>query len=171
MKLGGLFRNTKSFWIFVGLLAALIVACMGCTLTLEGLQTQQGQGQGLTRPPSTGSTVTSPVYNPMLPADLQSAAGSSTSPPPPYPTGTSGIPKSQIPPGQEDLYVLKSSIAGLQQQAACGAASAESKCPPCPACARCPEPAFDCKKVPNYRALNNDYLPTPVLNDFSTFGM
>lgn len=45
-------------------------------------------------------------------------------------------------------------------------------CPPCPACARCPEPAFECKKVPNYRAMSTDgVLPAPVLNDFSSFGM
>lgn len=43
-------------------------------------------------------------------------------------------------------------------------------CPPCPACERCPEPAFDCKKVPNYRSPNiGQYLPMPILNDFSTF--
>jgi hypothetical protein len=46
-----------------------------------------------------------------------------------------------------------------------------TKCPPCPACARCPEPAFDCKKVPNYNSINNSYLPMPVLSDFSNFGM
>jgi hypothetical protein len=43
-------------------------------------------------------------------------------------------------------------------------------CPPCPACERCPEPSFDCKKVPNYRSTSvGDYLPIPVLNDFSKF--
>jgi len=46
-----------------------------------------------------------------------------------------------------------------------------SKCPPCPSCARCPEPSFECKKVPNYAAISSDQLPVPVLNDFSTFGM
>ena len=52
------------------------------------------------------------------------------------------------------------------------------KCPPCPApepiqpcppCARCPEPAFECKKVPNYNSKNKDFLPRPLLNDFSKF--
>jgi len=42
---------------------------------------------------------------------------------------------------------------------------------PCPACARCPEPSFDCKKVPNYSSTNSEYLPMPVLSDFSSFGM
>lgn len=49
-----------------------------------------------------------------------------------------------------------------------------NSCPepaPCPACARCPEPSFDCKKVPNYSSTNSEYLPMPVLTDFSTFGM
>jgi len=83
-----------------------------------------------------------------------------------------GIPRSQIPPGQEDLYILKSEIVppvcpACPTSAAC---PREEKCPPCPACARCPEPAFECKKVPNYSAINNEYLPAPVLNDFSTFG-
>ena len=84
-----------------------------------------------------------------------------------------GIPRSMIPPGQEDLYILKSEVVppvcpACPTSAAC---PREEKCPPCPACARCPEPSFECKKVPNYNAINNTYLPVPVLNDFSTFGM
>lgn len=44
--------------------------------------------------------------------------------------------------------------------------------PPCPPCERCPEPSFDCKRVPNYNsAATNQYLPQPVLADFSQFGM
>jgi hypothetical protein len=43
-------------------------------------------------------------------------------------------------------------------------------CPPCPACERCPEPSFDCKKVPNYRSSSiGQYLPLPILTDFSKF--
>lgn len=85
-----------------------------------------------------------------------------------------GIPKSQIPPGQEDLYILKSEIVPPVCPA-CPASSAvcprQEPCPPCPACARCPEPSFECKKVPNYNAINNEFLPVPVLSDFSSFGM
>lgn len=50
----------------------------------------------------------------------------------------------------------------------------ELTCPepqPCPPCARCPEPSFDCKKVPNYSSTNSGHLPVPILNDFSQFGM
>ena len=44
--------------------------------------------------------------------------------------------------------------------------------PPCPAPQRCPEPNFDCKKVPKYeQGPDNPFLPRPVLTDFSTFGM
>ena len=85
-----------------------------------------------------------------------------------------GIPASQIPEGQEDMYILKSEIVPPVCPA-CPTSTAcprQEKCPPCPACARCPEPAFECKKVPNYNAAaGTDSLPTPVLNDFSSCGM
>ena len=84
-----------------------------------------------------------------------------------------GVPASQIPPGQEDLYILKSEVVPPVCPA-CPVSSAcpkTEKCPPCPACARCPEPSFECKKVPNYNAIDEAYLPEPVLNDFSQFGM
>jgi hypothetical protein len=90
-----------------------------------------------------------------------------------YDSLPSGIPASQIPPGQEDLYILKSEVVppvcpACPQSSAC---PRQEPCPPCPACARCPEPAFECKKVPNYDVIDSDYLPTPMLNDFSSFGM
>ena len=46
-------------------------------------------------------------------------------------------------------------------------------CPPpkCPSCAPCPEPSFDCKKVPNYSTIGDNQLPMPVLSNFSSFGM
>jgi hypothetical protein len=84
-----------------------------------------------------------------------------------------GIPYQMIPPGQEDLYILKSEVVPPVCPA-CPTSTAcprKEKCPPCPACARCPEPSFECKKVPNYNAINDNYLPTPVLSDFSSFGM
>jgi hypothetical protein len=50
------------------------------------------------------------------------------------------------------------------------AANGGKEMPPCPPCARCPEPAFTCEKIVNYRSpLVDNYLPTPVLNDFSNF--
>ena len=84
-----------------------------------------------------------------------------------------GIPRSQIPSGDEDLYILKSEVV----PPVCPACPSSAVCPrqepppPCPPCARCPEPAFECKKVPNYRNNDDMYLPRPVLADFSQFGM
>ena len=98
-----------------------------------------------------------------------------------------GISRNNIPAGDEDLYILKSEIV----PPVCPACPTfdcprEKPCPPCPACERCPEPAFECKKVPNYNVSNVDeYLPSasnyfsmsnidnkqprPLLNDFSQF--
>ena len=88
-----------------------------------------------------------------------------------------GIPRRMIPPGQEDLYILKSEVVPPvcpvcpEPIIKCPNEIDPNKIPPCPPCARCPEPAFDCKKVPNYSAFNPDYMPVPALSDFSTFGM
>ena len=84
-----------------------------------------------------------------------------------------GVSGSAIPPGDEDLYILKSQVVPPVCPACPTAASCprQEPCPACPPCARCPEPAFECKKVPNYNNINDNYLPMPVLSDFSTFGM
>ena len=88
-----------------------------------------------------------------------------------------GIPASQIPPGQEDLYMLKSQMvppicpAPISCSSSSNDPDKEPKCAPCPSPQRCPEPSFECKKVPNYNAIDNQYLPQPVLSDFSSFGM
>jgi hypothetical protein len=78
-----------------------------------------------------------------------------------------GVSRSKIPPGQEDLYILKSEIVPPICPACpsmkCNNSSTDAKkCPPCPPCARCPEPSFECKKVPNYnsKGLMNQ-LPIP----------
>jgi hypothetical protein len=77
-----------------------------------------------------------------------------------------GVPKSRIPPGQENLYILKSEIVPPVCPACptvnCGSCANANKCPPCPACARCPEPSFECKKVPNYNSVGlMSQLPIP----------
>ena len=81
------------------------------------------------------------------------------------------IPKSQIPSGDEDLYILKSEIVPpVCPKCPDTAACPRSKpCPPCPPCARCPEPSFRCKKVPNYRSNDQSELPMPMLNTFAAF--
>lgn len=104
-----------------------------------------------------------------------------------YPQGVS---KNQIPPGEEDLYILKSEIV----PPVCPACPPTTICPkkdepppPCPPCERCPEPDYTCKLVPNYTAFdyqsnyygsssscnksnsNGKTLPVPV-NSYSTYG-
>ena len=103
-------------------------------------------------------------------------------------TGT-GNASGSVPPGDEDLYMLKSRMvpptnppgSGMnnhqdqESQKECSSSNGCSKpapVPPCPPCERCPEPAFDCKRVPNYNSVtSSQYLPRPVLTDFSQFGM
>jgi hypothetical protein len=84
-----------------------------------------------------------------------------------------GIPANKIPPGEEDLYILKSEIV----PPVCPACPAPlpciknktDSCAPCPPCGRCPEPSFECKKVPNYSSTNYD-IPDAILAPYSTFG-
>jgi hypothetical protein len=79
-----------------------------------------------------------------------------------------GIPKSKIPKGQEDLYILKTEIV----PPVCPACPAcpecprpvcpkpdDSQCPPCPAPGRCPPSSFGCQRVPLYQNMNSGVLP------------
>ena len=132
---------------------------------------------GASSTPVAGPYGANPVAGPAGPYGAGSSAGAgngygtdyySTLPP--------GIPKSQIPPGQEDSYILKSEIVPPVCPACTMTPSSmyskrKEQCPPCPACARCPEPSFECKKVPNYSSIDEESLPMPVLADFSQFGM
>jgi len=79
------------------------------------------------------------------------------------------ISSDKIPRGKEDLYILKSQIVPPVCPACPNVTTCPSKkdCSPCPPCGRCPEPSFDCKKVPNYTT--NGDLPRPLVNDFSKF--
>ena len=84
-----------------------------------------------------------------------------------------GVPRRQIPKGQEDLYILKSEVVPPVCPACpnpINASSSSKKCNACPPCARCPDPAFHCKKVPTYTSENVN-SPQPVLGDFTSFGM
>lgn len=77
-----------------------------------------------------------------------------------------------IPNGDSSSYLeeierLKEEIKQLKESKS---NENDDSCPPCPPCERCPEPSFTCEKVLNYRSPNvGNYLPLPVLNDFSTF--
>ena len=110
-----------------------------------------------------GDTVYTSSSNQM---NTSSSAPVQTTPVQPYANSNSQ-------PMDENMYILKSQIV----PPVCPACPTVSSCPrndappPCPSCARCPEPAFDCKKVPNYRSSDSSYLPMPILTDFSSFGM
>ncbi len=81
--------------------------------------------------------------------------------------GGKGIFESRM--NQKDINEYDSEISKLKEQLK-ELKGNNGNCPPCPACERCPEPSFDCKKVPNYRSTSvGNYLPMPVLNDFSGF--
>lgn len=70
-----------------------------------------------------------------------------------------GIPKSSIPNGKEDLYILKSEVVPPVCPVCppsiimnnCSKSSDKKDTPPCPACERCPEPIVDCKKIIKYK--------------------
>ena len=113
------------------------------------------------------------IVGPTPPSSSSSSSYSSSSSSKKHNYMPLGIPRSQIPSGSEDLYILKSEVIPPVCPACPSVSSCPSKDPPppCPPCARCPEPAFDCKKVPNYNNTNNSYLPIPILSDFSQFGM
>ena len=80
------------------------------------------------------------------------------------------IKKKDIPKGDEDLYILKSQaiVPSCPTCPEISKASDESTCQPCPPCGRCPEPSFECKKVPNYKRYSNNNFK-PLLADFSRF--
>ena len=85
-----------------------------------------------------------------------------------------GITRDEIPDGQEHLYVLKSEMVPpvcpkcpeptkTNSNGEGGNCCKKKECPPCPAPQRCPEPAFTCKKVPNYETSSVDnVLPSPM---------
>ena len=84
--------------------------------------------------------------------------------------------KKDIPKESMDMYILKSEVVPpvcpkcpdvSVKDSEC---SKSKKCPPCKPCGRCPEPAFECKKVPNYNVSTvSNVLPVPMLNSFANF--
>jgi len=135
--------------LFIFILGALVL----CTI--------RPQFEGYT------STSTETVYDPTTyddPSDdstttekFDTTSNDDQTPPPPY--------------DDSDMYILKSQIVPPVCPA-CPPPCPKNKksadeCPACPPCARCPDPSYDCKLVPNYESTNSN--PIPVLNDFSAF--
>ena len=88
-------------------------------------------------------------------------------------SGSDGIPASQIPSGDKDLYILKTDIVPppFNQQQSCPSVHKDkSECGVCPKVMPCPRPAYSCKLTPNYNALpEEENEPLPMLNSFSSF--
>lgn len=77
-----------------------------------------------------------------------------------------GIPRSAIPKGQEDLYILKSEIvpAPVVCEPQIVTVYKDAECPPCPPCQRM-EMNYDCVKIPKYSEIPTDQQPNPNLVD------
>jgi len=80
-----------------------------------------------------------------------------------------------IPPGDEDLYILKSQVVPpvcpVCPPQIVKKCEKEKECGPCPI-QRCPTTPFKCVKQPDYSNPDiKQYLPIPVLNSFATFGL
>ena len=179
MKLGGVIRMNKNLVLFMfGLLLLLLMRYSAMHGVFEGLSNEEALYYDKDtydpavydsfKQKSDGSMTAdhwknlNPYDNNLLPIDtnprplsestrLQQQQIQNTEP---------GVPKKDIPFGQEDLYILKSKIVPPVCPACPAAVQGEkNKCPPCPACERCPEPNFTCKKVPNYRNMDANKLP------------
>jgi len=175
--------------IFLILLLSLIFAsCLG-TFLREGMSSQRtvtgsnGNSATATTGPQGNTAVTGPQGNTAVVDDnydnsgsvnAYSGSGGNSAVVATGPDGNTAIATnngvSNVPVGQEDLYILKSQIVPpvcpkCPQRSAC---PRRKPCAPCPPCARCPEPAFTCKKVPNYNSMNNQYLPLPWLSQASS---
>jgi len=88
----------------------------------------------------------------------------------PEPVQTKTPPTTTPPPANVGLAGSATPMAAEPSSVSTPAAANNKDTPPCPACERCPEPAFECKKVPNYRSQSmQNYMPLPILNDFSKF--
>jgi hypothetical protein len=143
--------------LFLILLATLLAGAAGLVIT-EGLTDKTGRSFNNDAEELADDTEVDKLFNP-----YQASQD----------TSKEGLTRNQIPQGDENLYMLKSEIV----PPVCPACPTVTSCPrqepcrPCPPCGRCPAPAFDCKKVPNYKTNDDNYLPRPVLADFSQFGM
>jgi hypothetical protein len=155
-------KLTKTSLFLIVVFVLMSVSCLsmyGLTKVQEGLVMKKQDNERMpygVLEPGTGR-----------PVEQSFLSGDNTTMNNPYVNG------SQIPQGDEDLYILKSQIV----PPVCPKCPVvinkcnenEKKCPPCPPCGRCPEPAFECKKVPNYSSSNIPKFPLPLLNDFSQF--
>ena len=132
------------------------------TGTGTGTQTQAQQAAGTGTQSAAPGTGTGTASAAGTGTGAQSAAG----------TGT-GTPGTQAGASTSELLGgTNANAAGANAVSTQTGRCKPDPIPPCPPCERCPEPAFDCKKVPSYNSASaSQYLPQPVLASFSQFGM
>jgi hypothetical protein len=156
----------KQGHLFYILLGVLLLSSLGFTIK-EGLENAVPQA-----PPSDVVDVPNAIPGAGAWGGADPTKPSPTTPP--AQAATQGIQKGQVPKGDEDLYILKSSIV----PPVCPKCPDINVCPnldktvpPCPPCGRCPTSSFKCKKVPDLKSSNTGYLPQPILTDFSQFSV
>ena len=147
---------------YLELLDAELIILADCeTAAAEGALAEKGCPTIIINPVTGERTVTNQpnanarATNTSLPSDYNTAYTASLTSNTQQSNLPKGISRNMIPPGQEDLYILKSEVVPPVCPA-CPApvlkcdGNGKKDCPPCPPCGRCPEPSFECKKVPNY---------------------
>jgi len=149
--------------------------------------TRHGETMTYTRVSGTVGYTTSPSIYSSSPATFSSSsvtntntgnsAGSVTGPNgnSVYYVDNKPVTVNSVPPGDEDLYILKSQIVPpvcpVCPPSIIKKCDKEKECGPCPI-QRCPTAPFKCVKQPDYsNPAVKQYLPIPVLSSFSTFGL
>ena len=147
---------------YLELLDAELIILADCeTAAAEGALAEKGCPTIIINPATGERTITNQpnanarATNRSLPSDYNTAYTSSLTSNTQPSNLSKGIPKNMIPAGQEDLYILKSEVVppvcpACPDPVLMCEGNGKKDCPPCPPCGRCPEPSFECKKVPNY---------------------
>ena len=146
-------------------------AASGDINVLSQSQTSSVEETSNTNTNNTSNITNTNIYNQESPSNQDSAQAAQTESSQGGGLGSvlgSGQGSSSESSYQKEIERLKAELNKLKQSN--GNGTNTDSCPPCPPCDRCPEPSFSCEKVLNYRSPNvGNYLPLPVLNDFSSF--
>ena len=146
-------------------------ATSGDINVLSQSQTSSVEETSNTNTNNTSNITNTNIYNQESPSNQDSAQAAQTESSQGGGLGSvlgSGQGSSSESSYQKEIERLKAELNKLKQSN--GNGTNTDSCPPCPPCDRCPEPSFSCEKVLNYRSPNvGNYLPLPVLNDFSSF--
>ena len=82
---------------------------------------------------------------------------------------TVSLPTPLVTPSQ---LQVKEGSESIGEEVSKTSGESSEKCRPCPPCGRCPEPSFECKKVPTYSHITYTTNPPMAVNpDYTTFGV